>query len=385
MRFPQDIFTMMPASNDLWACVVKSTEILRTKSILGVPNVYTPLSVVIFNLFAGFNFDSVRLGSFFLTAFCAIIVICLFPKAFGSSFIKSRLGIFLAAISFMGYGLRFELERGQMNGLVLCVSLFAIIISRKGTTLTTLLSFTLITFTFQMKVWPLIFIACLYDNSKLFWVNFVRFSLFGLINAALFFCLGVDFFKHYLVVLMQSAKSEVNIWVANMSVYSYKLQLVKYYQIPNAVLYLGGLIIVVIYLATLLRTMLVKSVDDGALQIYLCTIGGLLFPNISYDYKLSIFYIVTIFFYVCYKQIYAGQALFRNIKLKGGLSFSFNRSVLLERICLLLPIVLYPMTLFSYFYKSDFGFLLTSNTTPLIIILIALVTLVWIQPTKRLG
>ena len=385
MRFPQDIFTMIPASNDLWACVVKSTEILRTKSIVGVPNVYTPLSVVIFNLLAGFNFDTVRLGSFIVTGVCAFIVICVFPRSFGGCFIKSRLGLVLAALSFMGYGLRFELERGQMNGLVLCLSLLAIILSRKGTWITALIAFMLITFTFQMKVWPLIFIACLYQNTKTFLSNFLRFSLFGLINAALFFCLGIDFFKQYLAILMQSAQSEVNIWVANMSVYAYKMQLVKYYQVPNVLLYIGGLTITLIFLGTLLRTMFLKSIDHGALQIYLCTLGGLLFPNISYDYKLSIFYIVTIFFYTCYRPIYANQSLLRNINIKGGISISFKRSVLAERICLLLPIVLYPMTLFSYFYKSDFGFLLTSNTTPLIIILIALVTLVWIQPTKSLG
>jgi len=382
MRFPQDIFTMIPASNDLWACVVKSTEILRTKSIVGVPNVYTPLSVVIFNLFAGFNFDSVRLGSFFLTALCAFIVTCVFPKSFGGSLIESRLGLFLAAISFMGYGLRFELERGQINGLVLCLSLFAIILSRKGTAITSLLAFTLITFTFQMKVWPLIFIACLYDKSKIFWVNFVRFSVFGLINAALFFCLGVDFFKHYLIVLIQSAKSEVNIWVANMSLYAFKLLLTKYYQVSTTLLYIVVIFITLLFLITLMRTMFYKMCESGALQIYFCVIGGLLLPNISYDYKLSVFYMTTIFFYSCYKPIYCNKFILTKLQYIGAFKIAINQKALLERLCLLTPVALYPTTLFSYFYKNDFGFLITSNTTPLLVIFIALSILIWIQPKK---
>ena len=113
--------------------------------------------------------------------------------------------------------------------------------------------------------------------------------------------------------------------------------------------------------------------------MYLCGAGGLLFPNISYDYKLSVFYVITILFYICYSPIYIRKTDPSYSLVNGRLEININRLGLLEYLFLILPLTVYPMTLFSYYYKLDLGFVISSNTSPLLIILLSICALIWIQ------
>jgi Glycosyltransferase family 87 len=379
MRFPQDIMTMIPAGNDLYACVVKSTNIIRTKSIIGVPNVYTPFSVIIFNIFSRFDFETIRIGSFIVTGLTILIILLYLPRYFIVNLKTTKVSILLASISIMSYGLRFELERGQINELVLCLSLLAIILSQKENYFFIFISFIIMTFTFQMKVWPLAFIPCLYNRKMSFKCNFIHYFLYGIINAGLFLSLGIGFFKHYLDILKQSAQSPINIWVANMSLYSYNIQLSKIYNISHNILVVMTCIIVLIFFISLCRVILTFNTNRMILSIYLSTFAGLLFPNISYDYKLSVYYVMTILFYISYNPIYINREILCSITHSNRFEIEINKLVLIEYIFLILPLVVYPMTLFSYVYKYDLGFFITSNTTPLLVTLVSIISLIWLQ------
>jgi hypothetical protein len=382
MRFPVDLLAMSPAANDLWACVTKAGEIISTKKIIGVQNVYSPFSVIIFNLFSTFNFETVRIGSYYLTGISSIILLLYVPKQFKKSLWENNLGIFLISLTFLSYGLRFELERGQINEFVFLLALGGSFLAKSKKNFLVVLGFSMFVFATQMKVWPLVFIFCFFDRQISLLANVYRILIFGIVNFMLLFSMGYEFLKTYLGVITSSVQNQANVWIANMSLYAFKIQLVQASGLPVYLLSFISIIIIAVFFITLTFGLISKDCNIDLLLAYHCMVGGLLFPNISFDYKLNVFSLMTIIFYVCYDQRYRHSKIGTKYLNSGAIKFTINWHVLLERLFLLLPLVIFPITLFSYIYKANYGLLIASNTLPLIIVLFATSGLIFINITK---
>ena len=376
MRFPADIFTMMPASNDLYACVIKSTEILKLHKIIDVPGIYSPFSVLVFNIFTNFPFEYVRIGSFILTGICLVILV-----VYGVGFYQKRIwhssaSVFVLALFFMSYGCRFELERGQINLLVMAISIFGMFLSRSMNKFKIILGFVFLSFAVQMKVWPLFFLP-LFTNAYIGIIrNVKRFIIFGLSNFFLLFVLGYDFLKEYLLSLSNLAKSPLNIWVANMSLYSFKIQVCKYYGLNEKLM--TGLVLTFSFAILAVITCAVCNAQyyKNISLVYLSAMCGMLFPNISYDYKLVVLYVVSILFYSCYEEKSFQHNILSKSVVDSKLTFSFSISLALRRVAYLVPLAVLPLTMFSYVYKADMGLLICSNTLVLVISAISVCYLV---------
>jgi len=383
MRFPVDILSMSPAANDLWACVTKAGQIIETKKIVGVQNVYSPFSVLIFNLFSYFNFETIRIGSYLLTGFSVMLSLFYAPKYFQKSIWESTIGIFILALIFLSYGLRFELERGQINEFVFILALCGSFIAKSKNKYLVALGYLMLVFATQMKVWPLFFVFCYYDKRIKLKDNIYRLLIFGMVNLMLLFSLGYNFFITYIQVISSSIHNQSNVWVANMSLYAFKLQLFETLGIPLYFLSSLNLFIIIVYLIALFFGLKSNQYNQEILLIYHSVLAGLLLPNISFDYKLNVFSLTTFLFYVCYEETYYTSNIINYSTDSLKLRFNINWYVLIERLLLLVPLLVFPITLFSYVYKLNYGILIASNTLPLVAVLLATSGLLFLNSKQR--
>lgn len=293
--------------------------------------------------------------------FCAII----FPVLCSKNRDISPVIILMFISGLFSYGLQFELERGQTNIIAISLSFLAIYLFHYHYRFR-YYAYLLFSISVQLKLYPAIFIFMFTHDMRDWRKNIVTFLMIVLFNVALLFVLGQVVALEFLHSIA-SRIGQPYVWAGNHSIQGFfgwlldGLEGHSYWGATILGKYIGLLTILSLAfflccLGTIIWTMWKKRMSG--LNPYLLlssTIGALLIPSESQDYKLSV--------------LIGPLAIFLNAVEIGG---DRMRIWLLRSSVILAFGFAYGTTLFSYTNKPPY---LYNNFPALMIILIGMISL----------
>ncbi len=259
---------------------------------------YPPFALILFSPFLLIGYPAYFYVMTFLTLLCHLISALIIPLLITNRRNVS-LTILIFATSLFSYGFQFELERAQFNIIAFTFALLAIYIFHYHPRYRVIAYF-FISISIQLKIYPAIFLLLLIENWKDWRGNLIRFASLGFVNIAALFLLGAKTFAEFSAAV-RSQQSYGPSWNGNHSIQGFVNQLILdgFGLFPESTLvalrgYSGSiqLAVMMIFLLCLL-VIVIKSYhrNEGGLNPYLllvCTVGALILPSISNDYKLSI-------------------------------------------------------------------------------------------------
>ena len=376
MRFPVDLLAMSPLANDLYYSAKYAIQTVHAGTIKGVDFVYSPLFVIIYSIFSYIDPTIMRWISTLSILFAFLYLTMVLPKKWKCDILNSPAAILIIISGFLSYGLRFEIERGQWNVQTILLCYVALAIKDNDNLWIRFLSYILFTISVHLKVWPLLFIISYVNLNEPIRKNIVVLIQICLINFLTLFVLGPRFLIEYFIKLLHSAGTP-SVWIANISLYSFGELAFKFYAIDINISKIFIYLYTVIFFVSIFYALYKRIPGDNVLIICLCNCGVILFPTVSFDYKVILLTICTTLFVSSYrfsvneKMIFLSKCNSKRVKL--------NFDLLLERVGLLLVLIPYPFTLYSYVYKADWGLILASDTTPTILMSLGFMILLRIK------
>jgi uncharacterized membrane protein YeaQ/YmgE (transglycosylase-associated protein family) len=338
-------------------------------------NCYTPLTSLVFAplMWAQFETGYRVLGGLTLVSF--LLAALILPLALSPPPGARSMCLLLFVTGLSSYGLQFELERGQFNVLAFCLSTLAVFLFHWRPRLR-LLAYLLFSLAVQLKLFPAIFIVMLVDSWGDWLANVKRAIGLGAFNFALLFCLGLKSFTDFIAAIMGPMLDPVS-WVGNHSIKSYVNAStadgqhlvppgVSSFMRENATVVLLALLgFVVACLGLIVFRAIRRKARGFNPHLFLaCTIGALVIPSVSHDYKLAL--------------------------LGGPMAVAFNSfsaSTRGRRWSVFSPLVViaalaYASTLYSFVYKESF---LQNNFPALLVILAAFTALAFLSDARGVG
>ena len=360
MQFPKYVPAIDPIGIDLVQMLSYSkTWFIANHSPYIGANLYPPFASVIFTplLYMKFSlaYKIMTISSF---VFYSIMTIVL-PIQICRKKEMSALLIFIFITGLFSYGFQFEIERGQFNLIAMFLCFLSIWIFHYKSKYR-YLAYSLFIISVQLKVYPLIFIIIFISDWKDWKRNITRLFALLLMNFAMLFILGSSVFVDFIGAI-KAQISNPYIWVGNHSIRSFvslisKVAmdhgLVDIYEFSRFI-QLAILVFVtccILIIANKAYQGNKKGIDSNLL--FACTIGTLLIPSVSHDYKLSILsssvsiLLLDLFTYA--------------EKLKSD-----NKRLLLILMIFVLT-CLYSFTLYSFTVKP----LLLSNNCPILLMML---------------
>ena len=380
MRFPIDLLAMSPLANDLYLSAKYAIQTVNAGTIKGVDFVYSPLFVIIYSLFSYIDPTVMRWISTLSILFGFLFLTIILPRKWKCDIWDSPAAILIITSGFLSYGLRFEIERGQWNVQTMLLCFIALAIKDVKYPWVRFLSYVLFTISVHLKVWPLLFIIGYINLNNTIKANVVRLFKICLINFLCLFALGPKFLLEYFSKLIHSAGTP-SVWIANISLYSFGQLAFKFYAIDMSVSKLFILIYTLIYFVSIVYALYKRIPGDNVLIICLCSCGVILFPTVSFDYKVILLTICMPLFVAKYKFVSDEKLICLSQDKSYSIKVSFDH--LIERVGLLLVLVPYPFTLYSYIYKADWGLLFASDTTPTVLMSLGFIILLCSHAQKR--
>lgn len=214
-------------------------------------NIYPPMATVFFSPFTAMaHKDGYALISF-LTLAAMFLLYLQSPQ--------DTLSLIIFGIGTIAYGMQFEIERGQWNVIALCFAVYALKFWKKNL----VLGMILFTVAIQLKLWPALFVLMLGMNE---WKNV---AILGAVNIALLFSLGWGTFTEFIAAMMAY---KPDVWIGNHSIYSFT-QLSDIPSWPFYAFTVGAI---------------GWAYFTKRLNLLGCTIGTMLIPSASHDYKLTL-------------------------------------------------------------------------------------------------
>jgi hypothetical protein len=256
-------------------------------------NLYPPLSTLLFAFWSGVGFETAHI------TLAVTTVALLFTLLIGLSLHHSKgrglsplTALFLFS-SVQSYGLLFELERGQFNVLAMGVSLCGVWLFHARPRWR-LLAFALFSLGVQLKLYPAILVLLLIEDYRDTIGNLRRAAGLALVNVALMFAFGPRLFADFVAAFGQLAfqfSGPANHSIDSFSVFATET-LSRHWTLPASFPAMAEAVMLVGFGGCLATIVWLNRRDRRpGLDPYLllaCTIGALLIPPISYDYKLSI-------------------------------------------------------------------------------------------------
>ena len=253
-------------------------------------NLYPPLASVLFTPFLIVGFSLAYKIVTIVNVFCYFLITLVFPFLIGKERQVSPLLILVFITGLFSYGFQFELERGQFNVIAMSICFLAIWIFYYRNWYRYFAYF-LFAISVQLKVFPLIFIVMFVSDWSEWKKNIKRLFFLAAVNFALLFVLGpcifVDFMKAIITQIVNP-----HIWKGNHSIRSFVTQvsnLASEHGLTWANQYtvLAQIALLVIF-AIIMQAYRQKQNGINSPLLLSCTIGALLIPSVSHDYKLSI-------------------------------------------------------------------------------------------------
>ncbi|MBM3124131.1 MAG: DUF2029 domain-containing protein [Chloroflexi bacterium] len=203
---------------------------------------------------------------------------------------------FIFGISIFSYGLQFELETGQFYTIAMLLSLAAIYLFHRHPAYR-FFAYVLFCVSIQLKVIPAIFILMFVDDWRDWKSNLRRFAALGLANFLLLFLLGGSYFDAFITHLADGGATHeleynhsIYAFVTNLSSTGYGIfhgESLRWIQMNSSAITAGLSIFVLLCLGLLVFQAHRKTIRGFHAPLFMvCTIGALMLPSISHDYKL---------------------------------------------------------------------------------------------------
>ena len=215
---------------------------------------------------------------------------------------KSRAALLLLIfiLGLFSYGLQFELERGQFNLVAMALTLSALYLFHYQPRWR-YFAYLLFSLAIQLKLYPVLFIFLFVEDWRAWKVTLRRFVALGLSNFALLFVLGWDFFVTFLgrvtsvQLNYQSSRLEdlsLTGFVYNLTTDGFDLlgpgALAAIAPHARLIRYLLLAIFLACFVYVLASAWRQRRAGFDPYLFLLCTLGAMLLPSQSADYKLSI-------------------------------------------------------------------------------------------------
>ncbi len=252
---------------------------------------YSPFTLAVFAPFLVIGYPAY---------FKLLVVITLAAFFVGALFIPLRLApknnrtilLLIFIVTLFSYGLQFELERGQFNVLAFASVLTALYIFHYQPKLR-YFAYLLFSFGAQLKIYPLIFIFMLTEDWHDWRINLKRFAALGLFNFALLFVLGIPLGREFIghILSRQAGLQSSRIEDLSISGYAYSLTTEVFPRLASYNNLIQNFSMLVFAACLIYIIVSAYRKKQNGFNIYLfavCTIGALIIPAASFDYKLPI-------------------------------------------------------------------------------------------------
>jgi hypothetical protein len=296
MQFPRYIRTASPIGNDLWIVVGYSYAWLHSP---GIPTTVHPPFTLIY--FAPFTFLDQRTAYAIQTALTLtgfVLITLVLPGAISQQRSLTAATMLVFVTGLISYGMQFELERGNWNVTAFAVCLIAIYVFHRQPK-RRWLAYVLFTVAVQLKLWPAIFVFALIDDWSDWRNNLKRLAGLGLLNLAALCMLGVDPVLREFRALAGNEIAHTDL-PFNLSISSFMLHILilrplrhngyAMWLLAHSGLTEAALVAAfVVWLLFVIRQ--AHRRGSGGLDpcvFMACTVGALIIPSISLDYKLAV-------------------------------------------------------------------------------------------------
>jgi hypothetical protein len=259
---------------------------------------YPPLYAVVFSPFLLLEYPDTYFVMTSITLFSVVVSSLILPLLVVKNEDRTILFFFFLTGIF-SYGMQFELERGQFNVFAFTLSFLAIYIFHRHYQFRHF-AYLLLSVSIQIKLYPAIFVLMFVKDWKDWRNNLLRFAGLGIFNIALLFVLGYQVFIDFIKAIPTLLNS---VWVRpyNHSLASFVNDLTSnglgIFQ-PNTVAMLKDYsslikITLTLYFLICLLIVVVRAYQNNENGInfdlfLVCTIGALILPSVSIDYKLPL-------------------------------------------------------------------------------------------------
>ncbi|MGB8226570.1 MAG: glycosyltransferase family 87 protein [Sedimentisphaerales bacterium] len=334
---------------------------------------FPPLTYVLFAPLLAVTGPTAHFIITIIDVVCYIFITLLFPMWTSRQKPLSPMLMLFFISGLFSYGFQFELERGQFNVITMFLCLFSIWIYHYRHRYR-YLAYSMFSISIQLKLYPAIFIVMFIRDWDDWKSNIKRFLGLAAVNLALFFILGPKICVEFLKVT-KGAMGNPGTWFVNHSIQCFVTVILT--KSPWAKEYSGysGLIqvlllafVAVCIFLVILQAYRQRQTGINPYMLLACTIGAMLIPAISYDYKLSI--LAAPVAMVFHKDCFAKIANYRSRLVISLLIFAF---------C-----AVYSSTLFSYCCKPPTLWLLSDSPALMALLLITTVFSLMREPTREL-
>ncbi len=258
--------------------------------------IYPPLALVFFAPLVLIGFPANFLLITCLTLASYILIALILPLAMTGTRDKVVLST-LFLFGLFSYGLQFEIERGQFNLIAFALCFLAIFIFHKYPSLR-YFAYILFVVSIQLKIYPVLFVLMFVDDWSRWKTILKQFLGFGFANFLLFFVLGIDTFRDFWEATLQrqlnqpaSSGNSIHAFVYalsnNRDVFSDTV-IAKVGEnqgfIELALFVIFGLCMLILILQAVIR----HKTGFNPYIFLACTVGALILPATSYDYKLPL-------------------------------------------------------------------------------------------------
>ena len=251
-------------------------------------NLYPPLASALFTPLLIVEYSWAYKIVTVVNVFCYVMMTLVSPLYISKKRRVSALLMLIFITGLFSYGFQFELERGQFNVIAVFICFLSIWIYHYQNRYC-YLAYVLFTISVQLKVFPLVFVVMFISDWQDWGNNIKRILALVTGNFALFFVLGLDVFVGFTKAIIAQTVNPY-IWVGNHSVRSFVSQngsawLNEYSGLVQLALLV---VIAVCIFLVMLQAYRQKHRDLNPFLLLACTVGALLIPSVSHDYKLSI-------------------------------------------------------------------------------------------------
>lgn len=365
---------LKPLGADLHEYLNFSKALVETGTPYIPPNYYPPFQAVVFLRFMSSGPDQAYIYLTLLTFGLFVGVTFIYPLVTSTHRKLNLLAACFAVLGLFSYGFLFEIERGQFDVLTIALCYLALYIYHRHPRWR-LAAYVLFVMSVNLKVYTGIFILCFTTDWRDWKNNFRRWGLLLAANFAGLFILGWKVFLDFVNAMRGELGRPSYWWTGNHSIDSFLRVMVEYYKNLNpglsaALQKNSQWIEMVLLLAYLLclggviwLTYRQNMKANNPYLLLMITIGAMIIPSTSHDYKLCILVPAMIVLYNELELIRSGNNL-----------LDFTAILLVSLIS-----IAYSATLFLH---TDLPILLESNFPALGILTAATVALLVIQSAQ---
>jgi hypothetical protein len=312
---PFNIFPRLnPIGIDLQYNLDFSQAWLKNGSPYVGSNYYPPLETVFFAPLTVLTFSSAYKIVSIFSLLSYLFIFMLFLKFKNESLFQSGWSVAILFVSLFSYGVLFELERGQYDLIAMAACILATYLFHFKHRYR-LLAYMLFCIAVQLKVYPLIFIIVFIDYAQPISSHIKRWGGLLLANVLLLFSLGLRPFIDFSEAMLSQIKHPTYAWLGNHSINSfltipsdeldrynpYLFQFVNKY--GNIMQFIFLTLVFAFILFLVIYTYKRHLPPYNPFLLLGCTLGCMLIPSTSHDYKLSLLAPVATYLFLRLSEI----------------------------------------------------------------------------------